>query len=340
MSPWTYTGYLMMPLLVISGYWLGGWWNFITPALCFIIHPLLNLLAKERHSHEEEQHDKYPAFVYRLIAFLYVPVVIVLTVWALYNSSAIDRLSFIGLALSVGIINGVIGFTLAHEFIHRHSKTEQAAGYLLLLCNCYMHYGIEHIRGHHVYACTSKDPHTARTGESFYRFFPRAIKQTFLNAWEIEQKQKQRGNKTLLRRQNRMTIFLLLQFLLITAITILAGWKALLFFLLQAFIAVFLLHIINYLQHYGLVRKQVKSDQFERMAAHHSWSSGNRLTSLNLFQLDNHADHHINPAHSYETLKPLQESPQHPTGYSGMIILALIPPLWFRIIHKKIVFNH
>ena len=338
-SPWSYAGLLLMPILVCSGYWLGGWWNFITPGVCFIIHPLINIMLKEKKGNHNSYHHKssYPVIAYRLVALLYVPVLLALTAWAVYKIGGSEKnaIQFTGLALSVGIVNGVIGFTLAHEFIHRYNRIEKTAGYLLLLNNCYMHYGIEHVWGHHVYACTPKDPHTAKTGESLYRYLPRAIYSTLLNAWEIEQKRSYRKKFFLSGSYNRIPLFMLLQFSLCVAIILFAGWKACLFFLLQCFIAIILLHIVNYLQHYGLLRNVTKPGRFERMGAHHSWNSGNRLPIINLFQLDNHADHHIHPTHPYETLHPLKDSPTHPTGYSGMVLLALIPPLWFYIVNKK-----
>lgn len=342
MSPWPFIRLLLLPAMVVMGYLLGGWYNFITPFVCFVIHPVLNICLRQKQTANEHHHHEknYPAILFRITALLYVPLLTVLTAWAIYITTMthFTVVDFIGLSLSVGIINGVIGFTLAHEFIHRHNAIEKVAGYLLLLSNFYMHYGIEHVWGHHVYACTEKDPHTAKAGESFYVFFPRAIKSTFLNAWEIEQKRKHR-NKPIIGFNNHMVFYILLQGLLLLFVILFAGWIALVFFLLQSFVSVLLLHVVNYLQHYGLLRKTTTTGKIEKMAAHHSWNSGNQLKGLNFFHLENHADHHINPSHNYEELISLNDSPQHPTGYSGMILLALIPPLWFHIINKKLSYT-
>ncbi len=342
MSPWPFIRLLSMPILVVFGYWLGGWYNFIIPTACFIIHPVLNIFLHHKPDNiEHHQQDKtYPAIVYRLTALLYVPVVAGLAIWAIYMISTreFNEIEFIGLALSVGIINGVIGFTLAHEFIHRNNRIEKTAGYILLLTNLYMHYGIEHVWGHHVYACTAKDPHTAKAGESFYTFLPRAIKSTFLNAWEIEVKRLKHHKKAIVGFNNHILLFILLQCFVLLSIYLMGGYKSTIFFLLVSFIAVSLLHVVNYLQHYGLLRRATAApERIEKMAAHHSWNSGNHVQGLNIFQLENHADHHIHPSHSYEDLKTLSDSPEHPTGYSGMIVLAFIPPLWFHIINKKLL---
>ncbi|MEO7265910.1 MAG: alkane 1-monooxygenase [Ferruginibacter sp.] len=337
MNPLNFSRLLLLPLLVLLSALAGGWWIFITPAICFVIHPLANLIIK-RKQHPIDDHasivktNKY----FRWVAMLYVPVLIALTFWAIYFVSYKPGfVLFAGLALSVGIINGVLGFTLAHEFIHARNTFTKSCGYILLLQNFYMHYGIEHIGGHHVYACTPADPHTARIGESFFRFLPRAIAKTFVNAMVIEKRYRIK-NYTYL---NRVFIFLALQILLLAIIFLTSGWLGAAFFLLQSFIAIVMLHNINYLQHYGLLRKEVITGQRERISAHHAWNTNNQLSGFNLFQLENHADHHMHPSHKYEELQALESSPQYPTGYSGMMLLTLIPPLWFKIIHPKISLN-
>ena len=98
-----------------------------------------------------------------------------------------------------------------------------------------------------------------------------------------------------------------------------------------------MLHNINYLQHYGLVRKQIVPGKLERIGAHHAWNTNNKISTFSLFQLENHADHHLHPSHGYEELIPLNQSPQYPTGYSGMMILTLVPPLWFKITNKNFI---
>jgi len=338
MTPWIFSRFLLLPVLVFITAVAGGWWVFATPVICFIIHPLLNITMNRK----VENHDDHVLVTktnkyFKWVALLYVPVLISLTSWSVYfvaNTDTVDIAFISGLALSVGIVNGVLGFTLAHEFIHSNNVFGKTAGYVLLLQNFYMHYGIEHIGGHHVYACTDKDPHTARVGESFYHFLPRTIAKTFMSAIAIEKRFRLNGKNSF--PVNRIVLFLFLQLIVIVFFYFTAGLVAISFYLLQCFIAITLLHNINYLQHYGLLRKQIKPGKLERLAAHHSWNTNNKISELSLFQLENHADHHLHPSHSYEKLKSLDESPQYPTGYSGMMVLTLIPSLWFKIIHKYI----
>ena len=332
MKPSIFIKHLFLPAILITGFYIGGYFSYLVPFICFILHPLFNLLVNTNPSNENED-EITEGHLYRIIALMYVPVLVSLTIWALFQFAFNNKNLFelIGLALSIGIVNGTLSFTLAHEFIHRHNKIEKGSGYLLLLMNNYMHYGIEHVWGHHVYACTKQDPHTALKGESSYHFLFRAMKNTFLNAWNIEIKRNQR--KT---RCNTIMFFVFIQLCFCLLIFFVFGWKAFLLFALENFVAVGLLHTVNYLQHYGLMREEKQNGQFEKIASRHAWSSGKRMNGLSLFQLDKHADHHMHPTHTYETLKDLQGSPEHPTGYSGMIMLALLPPLWFKIMDKRI----
>ncbi|MEO6583176.1 MAG: alkane 1-monooxygenase [Ferruginibacter sp.] len=330
-----YARFLSLPLLIILGFLLGGWWNFITPVVCFIIHPFLNLLRRN-HFKPGPEISRDHSYTYRFIERMYVPVLIGISVWACYQSSTLSGVAFAGMAISTGLLNGILGFTIAHELIHRTNKWEKNTGYILLLNNLYMHYGIEHIWGHHVYASTVKDPHTARLGQSFYHFLPWAIVRTFLNACEIEKRKLKRQNKNWFSIFNRIHFFLLLQITVTVILQLLLGWQSVLFYILQSLVAIILLHAVNYLQHYGLARKEILPGQVERMAEHHAWNSGNRLNGLSLFQLENHAHHHLHPTHPYESLKATKSSPAYPTGYSGMIMLSLIPQLWFSIVHKRL----
>ena len=319
MSPWIFLRFLTLPALVILATLLGGWWNFSTPVICFVIHPLASLISKRKtSSHNEGTHYQQSSKAYRLVPFLFVPVLIAVTAWLVIQSRSNSVIEFTGLALSVGIVNGILGFTLAHEFIHRHSWIEKMAGQLLLIQNNYPYYGIEHIGGHHIYACTPKDPHTAGIGESFYHFLPKTIRLTFLNAWEIECRRLSRKKKPVTSMHNRMLQLISLQLFVYAIIIICAGWTAFLFFILQGIFSILLLNITGYLQHYGLLRKEIVTGHFEKISAHHAWSSSQGKDGLNLFQVGKHADHHIHPSHTYEQLIHHHDSPEQPTGYSGM----------------------
>ncbi|MEQ1798141.1 MAG: alkane 1-monooxygenase [Lacibacter sp.] len=251
-------------------------------------------------------------------------------------SKELTLIEFAGSAISLGIINGVLGFTLAHEFVHRHTIPEKTAAWLLLLQNNYPHYGIEHVKGHHVYACTPDDPHAAAMNESFYHFLPRSVKFTAVNAWRIEVERLKRRGKRIISFQNRVAQHILIHLLLYCLLFAVGNWHLLLFYLIQSAVAIVLLHMADYLQHYGLQRKEIDNQKYERISAFHAWGNTHAKAGFNLFQLDKHADHHLHPSHRYETLLDHAESPELPAAYSSMMLIALVPGLWFKKMNKLI----
>ena len=326
-----------MPCLVITGYIADGYFNFLTPVCCFVLVPLVDWLSFPKPSESKEITRDKSNTAYRWIPLLYVPVVLTLSICGSFIVATEDLsiVEVVGLVLSVGIVSGAIGFTLAHEFIHKFTFPERVSGYLLLANTNYLHYSIEHIYGHHVYACTEADPNSARKGESFYHFFPRSVAGTFLNAWTIECKRLFKKRHRVFSLHNRMILFLLIQLSIIMVVALAGGIMPVIFFLAQGFVAVVMLHQINYLQHYGLTRKFKREGVPERIDAHHSWGTLRPLM-FDLFQLENHADHHLHPTHSYEKLIVHGESPTLPGNYASMMAALLVPPLWFKITHKRL----
>ncbi len=337
MTPFIYLRYLFLPAMVIAGSLLGGAWNFMVPLLCFGIHPLVGIMTKDSSSKEEAPLIHSPNG-YRLVALIFVPVLIATTTWMIFRVStqSFSALTITGMILSTGIMNGIIGFTLAHEFIHRNNRFEKMAGLLLLVQNNYLHYSVEHIGGHHVYACTQEDPHTARVNESIYHFLARAFAGTFRNAWKIEARRLKRKNLKGNNELNRIIVYMGIHLVTLLAIVLVAGWLALAFFTFQSIVAITLLHVTNYLQHYGLMRVEKETGDLEKINSHHAWKARKGADGLNLFQLENHADHHMHPNRTYELLSRHDDSPEMPGGYSGMILLAFVPPLWFRVMNKQL----
>jgi len=332
-----YAGLLMLPLLVIIGSYSGGWWNFLTPVCCFLLLPIYEYYAGEKNKaslHPDKEGSGKDTEGY----LLFVPVLICLTFYFTWqvHSKVYSAAEYIGLFISVGYVNGAIGFTLAHELLHRHSFKEKTAGSILLFINNYLHYGIEHTYGHHVYACTEYDPHTAKRGESFYRFLPNVVFRTWINSFLLYEERGNKKEKYIPVVQNRIVSYFFIQLCAWVIIWLTLGFASISFFLLQSLVAIIILHQIDYLQHYGLKRKKYADGKFEKMTAHHAWSTAYPCEKINLFNLEHHAHHHMHPARSYTLLKKEKESPEMPGNYAGMMLLSLVPPLWFRIIHKRI----
>lgn len=333
MNPYKYLILLIVPLTVALGYCAGGYYTFLTPVICFVFLPLLELLPFDIKLFSKKVGSSK---AFRIIPFLFVPVVLLMVFGCsiIAATGKLSKVEFFGLLLSAGVVNGTIGFTLAHEFIHKYLFPEKIAGHLLLACACYMHYSIEHVYGHHVYACTSKDPNSAKKGETFYTFFFRSIAGGYKSAWQIERKCLKKSNLSFLSIHNRMLLFLIIQLFVLAVLGIAFGKYALLFFAGQSFVAVLLHQQANYLQHYGLIRKDEAGTR-EKMHAHHSWGIPGECRIVDLFQVQNHADHHLHASTSYEKLVARQESPRLPANYAAMMVVTLFPPLWFKMIHKR-----
>ena len=106
--------------------------------------------------------------------------------------------------------------------------------------------------------------------------------------------------------------------------------------LVMSVVSFLFLETINYVEHYGLLRKKELSGRYERVKPHHSWNSNHVFGRLMMFNLSRHSDHHYKAHKKYQVLNHHDAAPQLPTGYPGMMILSLIPPLWFHIMNPKL----
>jgi alkane 1-monooxygenase len=107
-------------------------------------------------------------------------------------------------------------------------------------------------------------------------------------------------------------------------------------FIGAALIGILLLETVNYIEHYGLQRQPVSAHRYEDTRPEHSWNSNHVVGRLLLFELSRHSDHHARPHKPYPLLDHHPQSPQMPTGYPGMMLLALVPPLWQRVVHPRL----
>ncbi len=328
-----------IPLSVLIGYRLGGWGNLLTPLLVFGLVPLLDALlgSDAANLSPDEARTRAAMPIYRALTWLCVPCQLALVLWGAWviDGTSIGFFEAVGLSVAVGVSSGIMGINVSHELQHRiDSGLEIFLSRIMLLTVGYMHWAVEHVAGHHRHVATPRDPATARLGESVYRFLPRSIAGGFGSAWAIEATRLKRTGRTPLSIRNRMLQYLLLETAGVLGLVILFGWKALPYWLLQSLVAIALLEVVNYVEHYGLLRRR-RGDQYEPVRVWHSWNSSHWLTNRFLFNLQRHSDHHYRPANRYQVLRHHAQSPQLPTGYAGMIVLAMVPPLWRRVMDKR-----
>lgn len=236
------------------------------------------------------------------------------------------------LAIGVGAITGSLGITYAHELGHSRSRFDRALGWLLMTSVNYAHFMVEHYRGHHPRAATFDDPASARRGESLWRFLPRTLAGSLASAWRLEAQQLARLNRGWLASPLLWATLAQATILLVLAATL--GALAVWFWIVQSAYAVFLLEAINYIEHYGLQRKVVDGKR-EGFGVQHAWNADHWLTNSLLVNLQRHSDHHMHAWKPYAELEPLP-GPQLPTGYAGCLFLASWPPLWFRLMHRRL----
>jgi len=252
----------------------------------------------------------------------------------------VSLLTKLGMTTAFGISCGVLGINAAHELGHRSTKYEQWMSKLLLLSTLYMHFFIEHNRGHHRHVATPLDPASARRNESVYAFYVRSIFGSWISAWKLENTRLKSENKSVFSLKNEMLLFFIMQLTLLMLIYVSFGIQTLLFFTASAFIGILLLETVNYIEHYGLQRRLKSSNRYERTLPIHSWNSNHPIGRILLLELSRHSDHHFLSTRKFQILRHFDESPQMPTGYPGMMLLALLPPLWFWVMHKRIDHYH
>jgi alkane 1-monooxygenase len=132
-----------------------------------------------------------------------------------------------------------------------------------------------------------------------------------------------------------MLQFHLMQVLFVITIFFLFGWLTAVLFVTAAIQGILLLETVNYIEHYGLQRRQLAEGKWERALPEHSWNSNHVIGRVMLFELSRHSDHHYLASRKYQVLRHHDNSPQMPTGYPGMMLLALVPPLWFKVMHNR-----
>jgi len=340
LSPLAFGVAYLVPLLLCWSLQQGGWFYYAVPLFVFGLIPVLDaLLGTWLHNPSpEETQQLLQSRGFQLMIWLYVPVQVGLVLGGAWQVSQAGLSLFeqIGLTLSVGICTGAIGITLAHELMHKTSRFERLLSQILLLMVAYMHFYIEHLRGHHRRVATPADPASAQLGESFYSFYVRTVLGSWRDSWALERQRLLKKGHAFWSHHNQMLWFTLLPLLLAAGLLQLWGLAALVFFLGQCLVAFSLLEAVNYVEHYGLSRREIRPGVYEPVAVQHSWNANYLLTNCFLFMLQRHSDHHAHQSRHYQVLRQFDVSPQLPAGYATMLLLALVPPLWRRVMDPRV----
>ena len=328
------------PLSAIVAVYQGGFWSFSGFYVAFVAIPALEFLMRgttENVANEEEtvreHRGIFDAMLYFNLPLLYFIIFIFLQKIA---AGGLQTYEIVGMTLSVGIVCGVLGINVAHELGHRETPHEQLMSKILLISSHYMHFFIEHNRGHHKNVSTDEDPASSRLGENVYAFFVRSVVGSYVDAWRLENERLRKAGKSVFSFSNEMIWYQVIQAAYIGGIGLYFGSMAMLCAIVAGIVGFLLLELVNYIEHYGLRRNKNESGRYEKVMPYHSWNSNHELGRIFLYELTRHSDHHYKATRKYQILRHFDESPQLPLGYPGSMLLALVPPLWFALMDKEV----
>lgn len=316
-----------------------GIWAFATVLYAYALIPIVELFIKPNNKNlsqaEEElvKEDK----IYDWIIYLMVPIHFALLFYYLFSmqNPELTISDIIGRTLSMGTICGN-AINIGHELGHRSKKYEQFLAKMVLLVTLMMHWFIEHNRGHHTRVATDEDPASAKKGDIIFLFWVKSMIFSYISAWKLEAIRLRKKGKGFWSVKNEMIWFTIIQAALTGIIFYLFGLSGMLYFFTVSLVGMIVLETINYIEHYGLERNKREDGKYERVKPHHSWNSNHIVGRLMIFELSRHSDHHFKASRKYQILKSYDDAPQMPTGYPGMMMLSLCPPLWFYIMNPRV----
>ena len=317
------------------------WWA--GPFVVFVLIPFLDqIIGKDSANPPDSaikwlEQDRY----YRWCTYVFIPIQYAGLIFACtqWGSGDLSFFESLGLAISVAMVGG-IAINTAHELGHKRKQHEKWLAKVALAQTGYGHFFIEHNRGHHVRVATPEDPASSRLGESFWEFLPRTVWGSLTSALHLEKVRLDRLEKPFFSPQNDILNAWAMTLVLFAALTVGFGIEVLPWLVVQAVIGASLLEVVNYLEHYGLLRQKREDGRYERCAPEHSWNSDNVASNVFLYHLQRHSDHHANPTRRYQALRHFEELPELPSGYATMIVLAYATPLWCRVMDPKVLAHY
>ncbi|MCV6586674.1 MAG: alkane 1-monooxygenase [Marinibacterium sp.] len=332
--------FLLVPLLWLAAL-RGGWTIALVPMATWYLFAILDAATGPTLNNADPQTPDADLRLYRALTLAWAPVQFVTLfglIWYVTQASDLRPGEQIGVFFGMGVLSGTVGINYSHELMHQRPRIERRMADGLLAMVLYSHFRSEHLLVHHRYVATPRDPVTARYGESFYRFFPRVLVQCPVSAFRAEAAMLARRGRGWHDPANPFVTYAALQAGTLALAFALGGWAGLGLFVVQALVAVWQLELVNYVEHYGLARRQLPDGRFEPVRPHHSWNAAQRATNWLLINLQRHSDHHYKPDRRFPLLQhhDAADAPQLPFGYPVMTVAAMIPPLWRRIMHPRV----
>ena len=331
-------------LLLPIAWWAatnGGWSVLALPIVTWYLFSAVDAIVGLNLENADPSTGDEDLMWYRAVTIVW-PLLQFITLFGviayLPYATHLSGIEVVGLFFGMGVITGTIGINYSHELMHQKDKRERLLGDILLAMVLYSHFRSEHLLVHHRYVGTPRDPVTARYNEGFYRFFPRVLKSSLISAFNAERAMLERKNLPWTDLSNPFMRYLALQGGMLLLALVLGGWLGLLMFIFQAFVAIWQLELVNYVEHYGLTRKYLGDGTYEHVKPHHSWNTAYRASNWLLINLQRHSDHHYKPDRRFPLLQNhgIADAPQLPYGYPVMTLAALVPSLWKRVMNPRV----
>ena len=331
--------------------YLGAIWLFfaldhnpltmLIPALyVYGVTPLIDkIVGVDEHNPPEEvvpamMKDNY----YRMHVQIYIPIFFITFfayVW-LVGTQNLPWWAVFALIIGVGAGSGsMLAYT--HELGHKSNKWDQFLAKVGNVLMGYGHFNIEHNRGHHVWVSTPEDPASSRMGESIYRFMLREIPGTIKRGLGHEKKRLAAQGHGFWSIHNTVLQVYVATLAIIIALSFIYGPNILWFIIPHHMYGWYALTQANYVEHYGLLRQKKANGKYEPCQPKHSWNTNHLWSNMALLHLQRHSDHHAYPQRPYQVLRDYPDVPALPSGYGGCFVLAAIPPLWYKIMDKKVM---
>jgi len=340
MKDFKYLAAFSIPLMAFVGVYFKGIFTYLVPVYAFIFLPILEMSFPIDASNldAESVASKLKNNIFDWLLYLNLPIIFTLLFISLKTvaSQKLETYEFIGLLVSLGIVLAINGINVAHELGHRQTTNERFLGKALLLPSLYMHFYIEHNFGHHLHVATPEDPATARYNQTVYSFWFTSTIRQYFKSWKIQKKLLKNNNKSFFSIKNDMFWYTIFQISYLVLVYLFFSNTGLIFAIAAATVSFIMLETVNYIEHYGLLRLKTKSGRYERLQKIHSWNSNHIIGRIVLYELTRHSDHHYKTTKKYQILDCHKESPQMPYGYPTSMLISLFPPLWFKIMNKRI----
>lgn len=330
----------LIPVAYVAATW-GGWWVLLLPLFGWGMVTVLDIAGGLDETNPDPQIAEKDLVWYRAITMIWLPVQFLTVFCCLYYAThgGMDGTAEkIGLFFGLGVISGAVGIVYAHELLHQRNRVERWLGDLLLSMVLYSHFRSEHLLVHHRYVATARDPVSARYNEGFHRYFLRVLLTCPPSAFRAEAQLLARKGLGPLHRRNPFWKYGVLQLAMLGLAFAIGGWIGVGLFAVQAFSAIWQLELTNYIEHYGLTRRHLGDGKYEHVLPRHSWNAAHKVSNWFLINLQRHSDHHYKPDRRFPLLQTYSkdEAPQLPYGYPAMTTLAMIPPLWRRVMNPKV----